>query len=74
MDWVDHFGNVSRRVLPRVIFYHCPLLVEASGVGRGCCAFKFENMWLKVEGLVERVKQWWEGYSFMGSQIGRAHV
>ena len=67
VDWVDHFGNVSQMVLLRVISDHCPLLVEASGVGLGRCAFKFENMWLKVEGFVKRVKQWWEGYSFMGS-------
>ena len=67
VDWVDHFGNVSQMVLLRVISDHYPLLVEASGVGRGRCAFKFKNMWLKVEGFVERVKQWWEGYSFMGS-------
>ena len=43
VDWVDHFENVSQRVLPHVISYHCPLLVEAGGVGRGRCTFKFEN-------------------------------
>ena len=67
VDWVDHFGNVSQRVLPHVTFDHCPLLVEAGAVGRGRCAFKFENMWLKVEGFVKRVKHWWERYNFMGS-------
>ena len=67
VDWVDHFGNASQRVLSRVISDHCPLLVEVSGVGRGRYAFKFENIWLKVEGFVERVQQWWNGYCFMGS-------
>ena len=23
-------------------------------------------MWLKVEGFVDRVQQWWNGYSFVG--------
>ena len=67
VDWVDHFGNVFQRVISRVISDHCLLLVEVGGVGRGRCAFKFENMWLKVEGFVKRVKHWWEGYNFMGS-------
>jgi len=51
-DWEDQFGNVSQRVLPRVISDHCPILVESSVVGRGRNAFKFKNMWLKVEGFV----------------------
>ena len=67
VDWVDYFGNVSQRVLPHVILDHCPLLVEAGGVDRGRSAFKFENMWLRAEGFLERVKHWWEGYSFLGS-------
>ena len=54
-------------MIPRVIFYHCPLLLEACGFHKGRCAFKFENMWLKVEGFVERVQQWWNGYCFVSS-------
>ena len=32
---------------------------------RGKSAFKFENMWLKVEGFVDRVWQRWS-YHFVG--------
>ena len=43
-------------MLPHVISDHCPILVESGVVGRGRGAFKFENMWLKVEGFVEKVQ------------------
>ena len=54
-------------MLPRVISNRCPHLVEIGGVGWGRYAFKFENMWLKVEGFVEKVQQWWNGYCFTSS-------
>ena len=66
LDWEEHFGNISQRVLPRVILDHCPLLLEVGVVQQGRSAFKFENMWLQVEGFVDRVQQWWNGYSFVG--------
>ena len=46
---------------------HCPLLVVASCVNKGQSTFKFENMWLKEDGFVERSWQWWNGYCFLGS-------
>ena len=36
-------------------------------VNKGRSAFKFENMWLKEEGFVKRVRHWWNGYCFSGS-------
>ena len=57
VDWVDHFGNMSQRVLPRVVSNHCPLLVVAGSVNQGRSAFKFKNMWLHEEGFVKRVQQ-----------------
>ena len=35
---------MSQRVLPRVVFDHCPLLVVAGSVNKGRIAFKFENV------------------------------
>jgi hypothetical protein len=29
--------------------------------------FRFENMWLKVEGFSNRVKQWWDSYNYDSS-------
>ena len=56
----------SQRPLPRVILDHYPLLVEASGMSKGKSSFKFKNMWLKVEGCVDQVWEWWNGYHFVG--------
>lgn len=39
----------------------------AQSLLQGKSYFKFENMWLKFDGFMERVKQWWQGYFFQGS-------
>ena len=57
VDWVDHFGNMSQRVLPRVVSDHCLLLVVAGSDNQGRSAFKFKNMWLHEKGFVKRVRQ-----------------
>ncbi len=34
---------------------------------RGARPFRFENMWLKAVGFVEKVKGWWESYQVQGT-------
>jgi hypothetical protein len=66
-DWEAQFLDVSQRRLPRILLDHFPLLLDCGVVVRSSRYFKFENMWLKSEGFVEQVKQWWTSYNFQGS-------
>ena len=35
-------------------------------MSRGKSSFKFEYMWLKVQGFVDQVRCWWDGHHFVG--------
>ena len=36
-------------------------------MARGKSPFRFENMWLKTDGFVDRVDSWWNLHSFSGT-------
>lgn len=41
--------------------------MEDGKVGGGKRPFRFENMWLKVAGFLDLVREWWESFDFLGS-------
>jgi hypothetical protein len=41
--------------------------LEAGGMARGKSSFKFENMWLKALGFVDKIRDWWSSYSYSGT-------
>jgi hypothetical protein len=58
---------VSQRRLLKLCSDHFPILLECGDFLRGSRSFKLENMWLKLEGFVDKVKLWWDSYHFQGS-------
>ena len=55
-EWDCRFNGSRQCVLPKPVSDHFPILFEGGGLRRGPSIFKFENMWLKVEGFKDLVK------------------
>ena len=58
---------VSQRRMSRLCSDHFPIVLEGGSFQRGSRPFRFENMWLKDEGFVDRVRSWWESYQLQGA-------
>ncbi|RVW87143.1 hypothetical protein CK203_027009 [Vitis vinifera] len=66
-EWEDHFSAITQAALPRLISDHNPIVLQAGGFSSGKSPFRFENMWLKIDGFQDLVRSWWNGYSVDGS-------
>ena len=66
-SWLDQFNGVLQRRLPRHVSDHFPFLLEGGGLRRGPSPFRFENMWLKVEGFLDLIRNWWRGIEVRGT-------
>ena len=64
--WDSHFGDARQFVLPRPVSDHFPLLMDGGGLRKGLPCLDL-RMWLKVEGVKDLLKYWWEEGSFSGS-------
>ena len=61
----QHFPNVIQWTLLRRVSDHFLILLGAGDMARGKSPFRFENMWLKMDGFVDRVDSWWIRHSFL---------
>jgi endonuclease/exonuclease/phosphatase family metal-dependent hydrolase len=66
-EWDDLFPSILQKRLPRILSDHFPIVLECGDFSRSRRPFRFENMWLKADGFKERVKEWWNSYTFYGT-------
>jgi hypothetical protein len=66
-DWEMGYPGLVQRKLLRVCSDHAPIMLTRGDLHYGKRSFKFENMWLKEEGFVDKVRDWWGSFSFDGT-------
>jgi exonuclease III len=66
-EWKARYPGVLQKRLLCLCSDHFPIILACGGRLGGKISFKFENMWLKKEGFVERVRGWWTSYQFHGT-------
>ena len=60
------FREVVQSRLPRPTSDHFPILLKGGGLSQGPSLFRFENMWLKVDGFKDLLREWWQGFEVRG--------
>ena len=66
-EWEEHYPNIHQKRLGRVLSDHFPISLEGGDIRKGRRPFRFENKWLQVDDFVEKVKNWWDLYHFLGT-------
>lgn len=56
-SWEEGFANLCKKQLPNLGLDHFPILLDCGGLHEGWRYFKFENMWLKVDGFVGKISR-----------------
>ena len=65
-EWELSYSGLMQKKLFRLCSNHAPILLLKGCLQNRKSSFKFENMWLKEEGFVDKVRNWWS-FSFRGS-------
>jgi len=69
VDQEDHFQGIHQVVLPKITSDHVPILLHVGDVSGTRRPFKFENVWLEVEGFAVLVKDWRDELDVVGFPV-----
>ena len=67
--WDDHFQGVHQVILPKITLDHFTVLLQAKEAPSARGPFKFENIWLEVEGFCDLLKSFWESSMCLAFQV-----
>lgn len=67
LDLEEQFHYLNQRFLQRSYSNRFPMLLDGNDINKGKGLFTFENMWVRTEGFVDKVRNWWGSYHYHGS-------
>ncbi|WMV21816.1 hypothetical protein MTR67_015201 [Solanum verrucosum] len=65
-EWGENFTQINQCSLPKIASDHNPIMLSCGDEGWRKSYFKFETLWLEVEGFKEKVREWWESFNVNG--------
>ena len=60
IEWEDHFQGVHQVTLPKITSDHFPILLRKGTSYVAKRPFRFENVWLEVDGFSDFVEAVWD--------------
>lgn len=68
VEWLGgSCSSIVQSILPKLISYHPPIVLDRGGIRKHKTPFRFEIRWLKLEAFKDLVRSWWLGYNMNGS-------
>ena len=55
-DWEGQFNGLVQKIMANPVFDHTPIMLDGGGIRNGKVPFSFENMWLKVKGFKDLIR------------------
>ncbi|WMV33130.1 hypothetical protein MTR67_026515 [Solanum verrucosum] len=66
-QWEEFFTLIRQSTLPKLVSDHNPVLLTCGDMNFKKSYFKFENWWMVVEGIKEKVSFWWSSFVVTGT-------